>query len=141
MNREQRRALGQRGPTAEVPAIGGAVDLGAVKRMNGVTEEMIADAKEEAEVQLGYRCAGCRRRITVGFRFSVIEFGQGQHGPELNHGTTAACTFKDCDYLLKAARVSTVGERFTLMWMDDPEVARRLGVDVPDETPDVAAAQ
>lgn len=76
-----------------VPAVG-IPDLGALKHgPSSFPEELKADIQQAAEIELGLRCRGCKRRVTHGFEFAMFALAfDPQMGPGAQAAWMTACS-------------------------------------------------
>jgi hypothetical protein len=125
-----------------VPEKNGVPDLSRA----AVLGELSQEVQVEAEVHSGMRCGGCRRRITLGFRFVNFraELGRRSGRGVIEKQETFACTRADCDYAMKAAQKSVAVSKVEYAWLDDPATAAVFGrqaeepADVGQETSDAS---
>lgn len=93
-----------------------AADLrGRVALPPAVAERIAA----EAEKQLGMRCGGCGRRISVGLKFTRLDVVAGEKGrPTVDVQHLAACNGAEgCDYAAKARKGADVMEMVEFVWL------------------------
>lgn len=76
-----------------------AADLGKIARLS---EEQEAELRMDAEVEYGYRCQGCKRRITLGMELVKIDVAIVDGKKVANRAVTVACLYDDCDFAEKA---------------------------------------
>lgn len=97
-----------------------AADLGGGELSGDVAARLL----EQAEGQLGMRCGGCNRRITVGFQFTriaaIVEGGK----PTMDVVKLSACNGDEgCDFAMQAREGATVMEMVEFVWLDEARMA------------------
>lgn len=95
---------------------GGAVDL---SRGPALSAEQAAGAQREYEVRQGMRCAGCGRRIGVGFRFVKLEVVSTPQGIGVGQLLLGACNGSEgCDFAELARQQASMMELVEFVWLD-----------------------
>lgn len=87
----------------------GGRDLSALK----MSDEQAAEAQEMLEGELGARCKGCGRRITIGIQFTSIDPRAERPVMRL-----AACNREDCDFAEQCRDGATYMEMIEFAWLD-----------------------
>jgi hypothetical protein len=87
----------------------GVRDLSAL----AMSDEQAAEAQEMLEEQLGARCQGCGRRITMGMQFTSIDVRHEKPVQRL-----AACMREDCDFAEQCRDGATFVEMIEFAWAD-----------------------
>lgn len=87
----------------------GVRDLGVLK----MSDEQAAEAQEMLEEQLGARCMGCGRRITMGMQFTSVDV---RHEKPVQRLT--ACMREDCDFAEQCRDGATFVEMVEFAWCD-----------------------
>lgn len=97
--------------SAAARRIAGAVDL----TVAGMSEQEARVAQEAIEHELGGRCNGCGRRITIGHRFTSIDV----RDPQRPVVRMFACARDDCDFAERCLSGATMMEPIEFAWVDE----------------------
>lgn len=90
-------------------ALRGAKDLSRAR----LTDEQVYEVGAALEMARGFRCNGCGRRITSGFKFTSLAPREEVVAIQL-----AACSREGCDYGMRCRDDATFMELVEYVWLD-----------------------